>query len=183
MADILLHLIAADRSWALQVQNLIQRGLEEKGSVSLDLPPDGGEPGQSEGPGYVVTGIAVCDEPLDERLDTIKLALLDYSVVVDEGMAGQPEVRIGGPDLGRYRVFFDAEEVTPTDAELDRLGFKPEIRQGEPVGAPAIDQLDIGEGPPFRVDAETEGQVRQKLLGAVDKLPANLKIDRLSPIP
>lgn len=79
MADFALLLEAPDNSWAEHVRHLMQRALGSHGSVSLgtagDRPPDAPAP-----PGFVVTGVAVCDEPADEMLVLLTEALVDYEV-------------------------------------------------------------------------------------------------------
>jgi hypothetical protein len=77
--DFPLLLDAPDRNWAQHVESLIQKVLGEQGSVSLGLP---GErlPSAPGAPRYVVTGIAVCDEPEEEMLAAIRGALADYDV-------------------------------------------------------------------------------------------------------
>ena len=79
MPDFPLLLDAPDRQWAKHVQTLIQRALGQGGSVTLGLP---GErlPNAAGAPGYVVTGVVVCDEPEDEMLAAIRSALVDYDV-------------------------------------------------------------------------------------------------------
>ncbi len=79
MADFPLLLDAPDRHWAQQVESLIQQALGERGSVSLGLP---GErlPSAPSAPRYVVTGLAVCEEPEAEVLAAIRAALADYDV-------------------------------------------------------------------------------------------------------
>jgi hypothetical protein len=79
MADFPLLLDAPDRNWALHVESLIQKALGERGSVTLGLP---GErlPSAPGAPRYVVTGIAVCNEPAEEMLTAIRAALVDYAV-------------------------------------------------------------------------------------------------------
>ena len=74
-----LLLDAPDRNWALHVESLIQKALGERGSVTLGLP---GErlPSAPGAPRYVVTGMAVCDEPEEEMLALIRSALVDYEV-------------------------------------------------------------------------------------------------------
>jgi len=60
-----LQLDAPDRHWAQHVESLIQKALGERGSVTLGLP---GErlPSAPEAPRYVVTGLAVCEQTLEE---------------------------------------------------------------------------------------------------------------------
>ena len=55
-------------------------GAYTRGSVTLGLP---GQqlPDSPPAPSYVVTGMAVCDEPEDEMLDLITSKLVDYDVV------------------------------------------------------------------------------------------------------
>jgi len=79
MPDVPLLLDAPDRNWALHVESLIQKALGEHGSVALGLP---GErlPSAPGAPRYVVTGMAVCDEPEEEMLAAIRAALVDYEV-------------------------------------------------------------------------------------------------------
>jgi hypothetical protein len=79
MADLPLLLDAPDRNWALHVESLIQKALGERGSVTLGLP---GErlPSAPGAPRYVVTGLAVCDEPEQEMLAAIRAVLVDYEV-------------------------------------------------------------------------------------------------------
>lgn len=79
MPDFSLLLDAPDRAWAEHVRTVIQNALGERGSVTLGLP---GEPlpDAPGSPGYVVTGVVVCDEPEDEMLAVVKAALVDYSV-------------------------------------------------------------------------------------------------------
>jgi len=79
MPDFALLLDAPDRNWALHVESLIQKALGERGSVTLGLP---GErlPSAPGAPRYVVTGLAVCDEPEEEMLAAIRAALVDYDV-------------------------------------------------------------------------------------------------------
>jgi hypothetical protein len=79
MADFPILLDAPDRHWALHVESLIQKALGERGSVNLGLP---GErlPSAPGAPRYVVTGLAVCDEPEDEVLAAIRAGLVDYEV-------------------------------------------------------------------------------------------------------
>jgi hypothetical protein len=79
MPDVPLLLDAPDRHWAAHVESLIQKALGERGSVSLGLP---GErlPSAPGTPRYVVTGMAVCDEPEEEILAAIRDALVDYDV-------------------------------------------------------------------------------------------------------
>jgi len=70
---------APDRNWAQHVESLIQKALDERRSVTSGLP---GErlPSAPGAPRYVVTGLAVCDEPEEEMLATIRAALVDYEV-------------------------------------------------------------------------------------------------------
>lgn len=79
VADFPLLLDAPDRNWALHVESLIQKALGERGSVTLGLP---GErlPSAPEAPRYVVTGLAVCEQPEEEMLVAIRAALVDYAV-------------------------------------------------------------------------------------------------------
>jgi len=79
MADLPLLLDAPDRNWALDVESLIQKALGERGSVTLGLP---GErlPSAPGAPRYVVTGLAVGDEPEEQMLAAIRAALADYEV-------------------------------------------------------------------------------------------------------
>jgi hypothetical protein len=79
MPDFPLLLDAPDREWAQHVEGLIQKALGERGSVTMGLP---GErlPSAPEAPRYVVTGIAVYDEPKEEMLVAIRAALVDYEV-------------------------------------------------------------------------------------------------------
>jgi hypothetical protein len=79
MPDFPLLLDAPDRDWAQHVESLIQKALGERGAVTLGLP---GErlPSAPGAPRYVVTGIAVCDEPEEEMLAAIRGALADYDV-------------------------------------------------------------------------------------------------------
>ena len=79
MADLPLLLDAPGRNWALRVESLIQKAVGERGSVTVGLP---GEriPSAPSAPRYVVTGIAVCDEPEHEMLAAIWGALVDYEV-------------------------------------------------------------------------------------------------------
>jgi hypothetical protein len=79
MADFPLLLEAPDRAWAEHVQTLIQRALGGRGSVTLGLPGERLNDA-AQAPGYVVTGVAVCDEPEDELLDVITAALVDYEL-------------------------------------------------------------------------------------------------------
>lgn len=84
---------APDRSWAEHVSQLIQQGLGERGSVSVGLPGES-LPDSLATPGYVVTGVAVCDEPEDAMLNLILAKLADYDVDVDtSGPATQIKVR------------------------------------------------------------------------------------------
>lgn len=91
MPEFPLLLEAPDRGWAEHVQTLIQTALGERGSVTLGLP---GErlPDAPATPGYVVTGLVVCDEPEDEMLTAIRSALVDYEV--DEQPAPLATTRI-----------------------------------------------------------------------------------------
>jgi hypothetical protein len=77
--DFPLLLDAPDREWAEHVRTLIQWALGQRGSVTLGLP---GErlPDAAGAPGYVITGLVVCDEPADEMLSVIRSALVDYDV-------------------------------------------------------------------------------------------------------
>jgi hypothetical protein len=79
MADFPLLLDAPDRNWALHVESLIQKALGVRGSITLGVP---GErlPSSPGAPRYVVTGIAVCDEPAENMLAAIRGALVDYDV-------------------------------------------------------------------------------------------------------
>jgi len=76
MPDFPLLLDAPDRNRAQHVESLIQKALGERGSVTL------GErlPSAPGAPRYVVTGLAVCDEPEAEMLAAIRAALVDYEV-------------------------------------------------------------------------------------------------------
>jgi beta-phosphoglucomutase-like phosphatase (HAD superfamily) len=60
-------------------ESLIQKALGERGSVTLGLP---GErlPSPPGAPRYVVTGLAVCNEPAEEMLAAIRRALVDFDV-------------------------------------------------------------------------------------------------------
>lgn len=93
MPDFSLFLDAPDRQGAEQVRNLIQNALGERGSVTLGLP---GErlPDAPGSPGYMVTGIVVCDEPEDEMLAAIKSALVDYSVEDQPALMGARQLAI-----------------------------------------------------------------------------------------
>ena len=79
MPDFPLLLDAPDRHWAQHVESLIQKALGLRGSVTLGL---SGErlPSAPGAPRYVVTGLAVCDEPEEEMLVAIRAALVDYDV-------------------------------------------------------------------------------------------------------
>jgi len=79
MPDFPLQLDAPDRHWAQHVESLIQKALGQRGSVTLGLP---GErlPSAPEAPRYVVTGLAVCEQPEEEMLAAIRAALVDYDV-------------------------------------------------------------------------------------------------------
>lgn len=97
MADFALLFDAPDRGWAEHVERLIQQGLGERGSVNVGLP---GEtlPNSASAPGFVVTGVAVCDEPEPEMLELITAKLVDYDVEVDDsGPATQITVRPKSP--------------------------------------------------------------------------------------
>lgn len=61
--------------------------------MSVGLPGES-LPSSSAAPGYVVTGVAVCDEPESEMLDLILAKLVDYDVEVgSSGQATQITVR------------------------------------------------------------------------------------------
>ena len=93
MADFALTLDAPDRSWAEHVAHLIQQGLGERGSVSVGLPGES-LPDSPRAPGYVITGVAVCDEPEEAMLDLILAKLVDYDVAVStSGPATEITVR------------------------------------------------------------------------------------------
>lgn len=79
MADFPLIVDAPNREWAQHVESVLQIALGDRGSVTLNQP---GErlPDSPGGPGYVVTGIAVCDEPETEMLAIIDAALVDHDV-------------------------------------------------------------------------------------------------------
>ena len=79
MPEFPLLLDAPDREWAEHVRSLIQTALGQRGSVTLGLP---GErlPNAPAAPGYVLTGVVVCDEPEDQMLSAIRSALIDYDV-------------------------------------------------------------------------------------------------------
>jgi hypothetical protein len=79
MPDFPLLLDAPDRQWAEHVRTLIQTALGQRGSVTVGVP---GErlPDAAGAPGYVITGVVVCDEPEDEMLAAIRSALVDYDV-------------------------------------------------------------------------------------------------------
>jgi hypothetical protein len=79
MAEFPLVLEAPDRGWAEHVQKLMQDALGVRGSVTLGLPGEA-LPGSPPAPGYVVTGIAVCDEPEDEMIELLTSKLVDYDV-------------------------------------------------------------------------------------------------------
>lgn len=79
MADFALFLDAPNRDWAARVEALIQQALGDHGSVSMQLPGES-LPNSPSTPGYVVTGIAVCDEPAEAMLALITSNLLDYEV-------------------------------------------------------------------------------------------------------
>ncbi len=82
MADFALLFEAPDRTWAEHVQRLIQEGLGEKGSASINLPGES-LPNSPAPPGFVVSGIAVCDEPEQEMLEMITAKLADYDVEIN----------------------------------------------------------------------------------------------------
>jgi hypothetical protein len=79
VAEFPLLLDAPDRQWAQHVESLIQKALGERGSVTLGLPAER-LPSAPGAPRYVVTGIAVCDEPEEKMLAAITAALIDYEV-------------------------------------------------------------------------------------------------------
>lgn len=97
MPDFSLLLDAPDRQWAEHVRSLIQSALGDRGSVTLGLP---GErlPEAPGSPGYVVTGVVVCDEPEDEMLATIKAALVDYSIEDQPAPMGARQFTIRPPE-------------------------------------------------------------------------------------
>ena len=96
MADFALRLEAPDRAWAEHVAALIQQGLGERGSVSVGLP---GErlPDSPPAPGYVVTGVIVCNEPEDEMRRVILEKLVDYDVEVGPAPAGSTTMIVVRP--------------------------------------------------------------------------------------
>jgi hypothetical protein len=77
MPDIALLLQAPDGAWAAHIETLVQQALGEKGSVQFGDIPRAALPGAAETPGFVVTGIIVCDEPESEMLDRITAKLVD----------------------------------------------------------------------------------------------------------
>lgn len=91
MTDFALLLEAPDWAWADHVQSLMQRALGVRGSVSLGLP---GEqlPDAPAVPGYIVTGVAVFDEPSDEMLALITTPLVDYDVTIVELESGITQI-------------------------------------------------------------------------------------------
>jgi hypothetical protein len=82
MVDFALLFEAPDRTWAEHVQRLIQQGLGEKGSVSINLPGEA-LPNSPASPGFVVSGVAVCDEPEHAMLEMITAKLVDYDVKIN----------------------------------------------------------------------------------------------------
>ncbi len=84
MPDIALSLQAPDGARARHVETLVQQALGEKGSVQLGDIPDVALPGAAATPGFVVTGIIMCDEPESEMLELITAKLVDYDVDIDE---------------------------------------------------------------------------------------------------
>lgn len=82
MADFALLFEAPDRVWAEHVERLIQQGLGEHGSVSVSLPGES-LPNSPAAPGFVVSGMAVCDEPDRKMLELIATKLVDYDAEVD----------------------------------------------------------------------------------------------------
>jgi hypothetical protein len=93
MADFALLFEAPDRGWAEHVERLIQQGLGEKGSVSVNLPGES-LPNSPAAPGFVVSGMAVCDEPEDKMLELITAKLVDYDVdIKSSGPVTQITVR------------------------------------------------------------------------------------------
>jgi hypothetical protein len=60
MADFAHLFEAPDRACAEHVERLIQRGLDEQGSVSVNLPGES-LPNSPAAPGFVVSGMAVCE--------------------------------------------------------------------------------------------------------------------------
>ncbi len=79
MPDLRLLLDAPDREWAEHVESLIQKALGAGGSVTLG-PPGERLPSAPGAPRYVVSGLAVCDEPEEEMLTTVRAALVQYDV-------------------------------------------------------------------------------------------------------
>jgi len=93
MPEITLRLDAPDREWADHVRALIQDALDEHGSVHFELPPEPVE-GGIDAPGFAVTGIVICDEPLSDHVTAIKAKLIDYKVAEEEGTAGVTQMLI-----------------------------------------------------------------------------------------
>src|SRR4051794_9436148 len=96
MADFPLQLEAPDRGWAEHVATLIQRALGERGSVSIGAPPEA-LPDHVPPVGYLVTGVAVCDEPADDMLALIRPALVDYEVEERLGPGGTTQLIVRPP--------------------------------------------------------------------------------------
>ncbi len=77
MADFAFQIEAPDAEWAELVRSRVQRALGERGSIQLGRPGERLENAPAA-PGYVVTGMAVCDEPSDEMRNVIRSALAGY---------------------------------------------------------------------------------------------------------
>jgi hypothetical protein len=178
MTDVLFTLEAPDRSWAAHVRQLIQDALGDRGSLQLELPPPS-QPGDVEPPGFLLAGIAVCDEPPEEIHALIKAALRAFSVDESYEPPEPMKFAVASPKLGWYRTYFADELSVDEDSRLKEAGFKAELSQGPPLELPPDgEQIDIGLGAPYRVRGETEIEIRNRLVGALGREPKALRILR-----
>jgi len=98
---------------------------------------------------------------------------------VQEEDSPAPKIVVGPPrELARYRVFFAPEDAPESDAALEAAGFVPLAAPGHHVGPDGLGQVEMGGGPPYRIQGETESDVRSRLLQALGREPTGLKIVR-----
>jgi hypothetical protein len=92
MPDIALQLELDTRDQAEIVRTRIQKKLGERGSVQLG-PAAESLPEHHRGPGHVVTGVVLCDEPIAEAIEDIRAVLPEFTVTEQRG-TGSPDARL-----------------------------------------------------------------------------------------